>query len=180
MEALETGADGHLRKPYSAKELIASVEAHLRLAALRRQEEEERLAVIKRTLAMEKMEQVGRLAAGAAHDFNNLLTAVNGYAEPALGMTRDAGLQLSEIKEAGNSGCMAPRERERRPVVDPEGHSAPPPGNRTKATPWRTETWDWAQQNPRQNFPNLKVRFPVQPDMSQSESRKRESPASHR
>lgn len=50
----------------------------------------------------EKMEVVGRLAAGCAHDFNNLLTIINGYTQILLRrVPPEAQTELREILEAG-------------------------------------------------------------------------------
>jgi signal transduction histidine kinase/CheY-like chemotaxis protein len=61
----------------------------------------------------QKMEAVGRLAAGVAHDFNNLLTIVIGYSDLAL-QRLSAGNRmrppLEEIKRAGERAAWLTRQ----------------------------------------------------------------------
>ena len=84
--------------------------------ALRRTEEQLRHA--------QRMEAVGRLAAGVAHDFNNLLTAVRGYAQLLLDdMAGDArAADVQEIVKAAERGSTLTRQLlavGRRQVMEP-------------------------------------------------------------
>ena len=61
----------------------------------------------------QKLESVGRLAAGGvAHDFNNLLTAVLGYSDFALMYTQDSKLKefLHNIRSAAERGATLTRQ----------------------------------------------------------------------
>lgn len=74
IEGLQAGADDYLVKPFSANELLARVQTHLKLARLRRDTDE-------RFRELAKMKAVGKLAGGLAHDFNSLLTVLLGRLE---------------------------------------------------------------------------------------------------
>ncbi len=64
-------------------------------------------------LQSQKMESVGRLAAGVAHDFNNLLTIINGSAELAAHSVEDddpIAEDLRQILAAGERGAALTRQ----------------------------------------------------------------------
>jgi len=61
----------------------------------------------------QKMEAIGRLAAGVAHDFNNLLTAINGFSELILDeVDEDSNVahDVREILGAGRSATTLTRQ----------------------------------------------------------------------
>lgn len=71
----------------------------------RRQAEAEHLRLQEQLQQSQKLEAIGTLAGGIAHDFNNILSAILGYAELAIEVSRDnaeAEYSVREILKAGH------------------------------------------------------------------------------
>ncbi len=84
-----------------------------------------RKALERQFLQSQKMEAVGRLAAGVAHDFNNLLTVIGGYSQLLqLRVEKDPTVQgqLEEIRRAADRAAVLTRQLlhfSRRQEADP-------------------------------------------------------------
>ena len=80
-------------------------------AVIRDTTEQKRLE--KELLVSQKMEGIGRLAAGVAHDFNNLLTVITGYSSAVLEELKEDGplhMEISEIYKAGERAAALTRQ----------------------------------------------------------------------
>lgn len=73
MEGLETGADDYLIKPFSAKEIVARVASHLRLAAQRLEVEDERAASMSKSAFLANMSHEIRTPIGVMMGFAELM-----------------------------------------------------------------------------------------------------------
>jgi PAS domain S-box-containing protein len=79
----------------------------------RKEAEEEKDRIQAQLLHAQKMEAVGTLASGVAHDFNNLLTAIQGFAELAMGSTQETSplhADLEKIRSAAERGAALVRQ----------------------------------------------------------------------
>jgi C4-dicarboxylate-specific signal transduction histidine kinase len=122
VEGLEAGADDYLLKPFSARELIARVDANLQLARLRHEtgESERRYREAQMELAhANRVATVGQLTASIAHEINQPIGATVTNAQAALRWLRAEppdlealGRALDRIVRDGNrAGGIVPRIR---------------------------------------------------------------------
>ena len=67
----------------------------------------ERIALEEQLRQAQKMESLGTLAGGIAHDFNNILSAIIGYTELAMEITRDSATTQEYLEEVHQAGHRA-------------------------------------------------------------------------
>jgi|GEM_PF-3111592 len=100
-QGLESGADGYIIRPIPNQELLARIDAFIRL----KKSEERRRQLEKRLLQAMKYEAIATMAGGIAHDYNNLLSVIiNGIEliEDELPPYGDAAETLSMVLDAGH------------------------------------------------------------------------------
>ena len=105
VEGLEAGADDYLLKPFSSRELIARVEANLKLARLRREtgEAEQRYHEVQMELAhANRVATIGQLTGSIAHEVRQPITATAANARAALRWISARPPELEEARQALN------------------------------------------------------------------------------
>ena len=89
----------------------------------------ERKRIEREFLFAQKMEAVGRLAAGVAHELNNLLTVIGGYSAfilEEIGADHSLSEGIREINRAGERAASLTRQLlafSRRQILQPQAYS---------------------------------------------------------
>jgi signal transduction histidine kinase len=124
--ALDAGADDFISKPFDHMELQARLRVGGRIVSLQSQLASKVDDLENALSEAQRLEPVGRLAAGVAHDFNNLLQVISGGAE-LLEHVRGPGAGQQEfvsvIKEAAERGASLTRQLlafSRKQILQPE------------------------------------------------------------
>ncbi len=109
VDAMRAGVHDYVLKGSLAR-LVPAVERELREAAQRAEKRkvEERLVLSDRMLQQaQKMEAVGRLAAGVAHDFNNILSVILSYSDMLLADQVPPERMKDDVEEIHNAALRA-------------------------------------------------------------------------
>jgi signal transduction histidine kinase len=109
VEAMRAGVHDYVLKGALTR-LVPAVERELREAARRaeRRKIEERLSLSDRMLQQaQKMEAIGRLAAGVAHDFNNILSVILSYSDMLLADQVPQDRMKADIEEIHQAAVRA-------------------------------------------------------------------------
>ncbi|MEK7866669.1 MAG: ATP-binding protein [Planctomycetota bacterium] len=99
--------------PSNGGEMGRLAQALDRMAERLQEREAKVLETEERLRHAQKMEAVGRLAAGVAHDFNNLLTVINGVSDLALRRLLPGSpmhVELGQIRDAGERAAELTRQ----------------------------------------------------------------------
>ena len=105
IEAVKRGAQDYLTKDNVTAEVLRR---SVRYAVERKQIERALRSTEEQLRHSQRMEAMGRVAAGVAHDFNNLLMIINGYSEELLRRLEGdpRGIrQVESIRRAGERGA---------------------------------------------------------------------------
>jgi len=113
VQGLAAGAEDYLVKPFSGRELVARVGAHLSLLERRRAAERVIHAENAKAQDAARFQSIGKLAGGIAHEFNNLLTSVIGYAALCLDepdLSEPLRENLSEVQASAERAALVTRQ----------------------------------------------------------------------
>ncbi|HEX9750285.1 MAG TPA: response regulator [candidate division Zixibacteria bacterium] len=105
--SLELGATDFVTKPAVPAEFSARVRNILKLKLYRDRLAEQNELLETQILSLQKLENVGTLAAGLVHDLNNVLTAVGGHVQLALNKCGDPAAVSRHAKSALDSAAQA-------------------------------------------------------------------------
>jgi two-component system, cell cycle sensor histidine kinase and response regulator CckA len=106
VEAMRAGASDYILKDRIAR-LVPAIERELRERSARRNAAEALVRSEEQLRQAQKMEAVGRLAAGVAHDFNNLLSVILGYAELLVAKLHESDPVRRDIEEIDAAASRA-------------------------------------------------------------------------
>ncbi|MBV9183560.1 MAG: response regulator, partial [Acidobacteria bacterium] len=107
VDALKQGAQDYIMK-HNLKRLLPAIQRELREAELLR----ERNRLERQFRQVQKMEAVGRLAAGVAHDFNNLVMIITSYTAMLMerALSDDVRRYTEQVQQAANRAAALTRQ----------------------------------------------------------------------